>query len=76
MFDRDLVERVLLIARVADFRDASARALRTTQKGAGAAVSRTEWPVDAGGTEPEGSAGGNTLAAILDYLRTHHPPTA
>lgn len=56
-FDRDLVERVLLTARIADFRDPDPRA-GGRQPATGAALPRV-----------------STVAAVLDYLRKHHPPT-
>lgn len=56
-FDRDLIERVLLMARVADF-------------GGDAAVSGDRPPAVGAAAAPAAT----TVAAVLGYLRKHHPP--
>lgn len=60
-FDRDLIERVLLMARVADF--GGDRAVSGDVSG--------DRPPAVGAAAPPA---GTTVAAVLGYLRRHHPP--
>lgn len=64
-FDRDLVERVLLMARIADFRGVAAQAGDTPQWS-------TDAPPPADDTAPPAVT---NVAAVIAYLRRHHPPT-
>jgi hypothetical protein len=68
-FERDLVDRVLLLARIADFREVTARA-GDALRSVGIAVTQVG---EVRATADERRVVTN-VAAVLDYLRRHHPP--
>lgn len=69
-FDRDIIERVLLLARIADLGDANARGWEELRSVGipGGASSNLSGPVD------EQGAAVSNVSALTRYLRARHPP--